>query len=309
MNTSPSSKARSQPGCPGDGRAEGQAIEAAGDAGRRRREAHAISGVAASIPRRSTVESRSSRDGTARAASARTFSLPRAAVASAAVRILLIEDHATVRANMSEQLERAGHEVDVAVDGRSGLLLALAGAYDVLVLDLGLPHLDGLELCRRLRAQRGAGPLVLMLTARDTLDDKLEGFAAGADDYLVKPFEAAELLVRLQALARRSPRAESETAFRLCAELEVFSLHTGAWVAARDREKLEKLCRCAAWLAVAESRLAALVDCVHAEEAVAGRLPRLCLRRWRRAVAGCCVWVGAGSECAAVRRAARSDGW
>ncbi|MBM3962049.1 MAG: response regulator, partial [Planctomycetes bacterium] len=76
-------------------------------------------------------------------------SSPRAAVASVAVRILLIEDHATVRANMSEQLERAGHEVDVAVDGRSGLLLALAGAYDVLVLDLGLPHLDGLELCRR----------------------------------------------------------------------------------------------------------------------------------------------------------------
>ena len=127
------------------------------------------------------------------------------------MRILLIEDHATVRANMSEQLERAGHEVDVAVDGRSGLLLALAGAYDVLVLDLGLPHLDGLEVCRRLRAQRGAGPLVLMLTARDTLDDKLEGFAAGADDYLVKPFEAAELRVRLQALSRRSPRAESET--------------------------------------------------------------------------------------------------
>lgn len=127
------------------------------------------------------------------------------------MRILLIEDNAALRANVTEQLERAGHEVDVAVDGRSGLLLALAGNHDVLVLDLGLPRLDGLELCRRLRAQRGSGPLVLMLTARDTLDDKLEGFAAGADDYLVKPFEAAELLVRLQALARRSTRPESET--------------------------------------------------------------------------------------------------
>ena len=127
------------------------------------------------------------------------------------MRILLIEDNAALRANVTEQLERAGHEVDVAVDGRSGLLLALAGNHDVLVLDLGLPRLDGLELCRRLRAQRGTGPLVLMLTARDTLDDKLEGFAAGADDYLVKPFEAAELLVRLQALARRSTRPESET--------------------------------------------------------------------------------------------------
>lgn len=125
------------------------------------------------------------------------------------MRILLIEDSAALRANLTEQLEHAGHEVDVALDGRSGLLLALAGDYDVLVLDIGLPRLDGLELCRQLRAQRGAGPLVLMLTARDTLEDKLEGFAAGADDYLVKPFEGAELLVRLEALARRSSRKET----------------------------------------------------------------------------------------------------
>jgi DNA-binding response OmpR family regulator len=124
------------------------------------------------------------------------------------VRILLIEDNADVRANLAEQLERAGHEVDVALDGRSGLLLALAGDHDVLVLDLGLPRLDGLEVCRKLRAAKGAKPLVLMLTARDTLEDKLEGFAAGADDYLVKPFEGAELLVRLAALARRSTRQD-----------------------------------------------------------------------------------------------------
>ncbi len=126
------------------------------------------------------------------------------------MRILLVEDSAAVRANLTEQLENAGHEVDVAVDGRSGLLLALAGNHDVLVLDLGLPRMDGLEVCRRLREQRGAGPLVLMLTARDTLEDKLDGFAAGADDYLVKPFEGAELLVRLQALARRSTRKDAE---------------------------------------------------------------------------------------------------
>jgi DNA-binding response OmpR family regulator len=126
------------------------------------------------------------------------------------VRILLLEDNADVRANLTEQLEQAGHEVDVALDGRSGLLMALAGEHDVLVLDLGLPRLGGLDVCRKLRAERGAGPLVLMLTARDTLEDKLEGFAAGADDYLVKPFEGAELLVRLQALARRSTRQEPE---------------------------------------------------------------------------------------------------
>ncbi|MEY4774180.1 MAG: hypothetical protein RIT40_1215 [Planctomycetota bacterium] len=126
------------------------------------------------------------------------------------MRILLLEDNADVRANLTEQLEQAGHEVDVALDGRSGLLMALAGEHDVLVLDLGLPRLGGLDVCRKLRAERGAGPLVLMLTARDTLEDKLEGFAAGADDYLVKPFEGAELLVRLQALARRSTRQEPE---------------------------------------------------------------------------------------------------
>ena len=126
------------------------------------------------------------------------------------MRILLIEDSAAMRANLTEQLENAGHEVDVAVDGRSGLLLALAGNHEVLVLDLGLPRMDGLEVCRRLREQRGSGPLVLMLTARDTLEDKLDGFAAGADDYLVKPFEGAELLVRLQALARRSTRKDAE---------------------------------------------------------------------------------------------------
>lgn len=126
------------------------------------------------------------------------------------MRILLLEDNADVRANLTEQLEQAGHEVDLALDGRSGLLMALAGEHDVLVLDLGLPRLCGLDVCRKLRAERGAGPLVLMLTARDTLEDKLEGFAAGADDYLVKPFEGAELLVRLQALARRSTRQEPE---------------------------------------------------------------------------------------------------
>jgi DNA-binding response OmpR family regulator len=126
------------------------------------------------------------------------------------VRILLIEDNPSLHANLTEQLEQAGHEVDLAVDGQSGLRLALAGDHDVVVLDLGLPRLDGIEVCRRLRAQRGAGPLVLMLTARDTLDDKLEGFAVGADDYLVKPFEGAELLVRLNALSRRTTRVERD---------------------------------------------------------------------------------------------------
>lgn len=115
-----------------------------------------------------------------------------------------MEDNAALHANLVEQLEAAGHRVKLAVDGETGLNLALSQPHDVLVLDLGLPHLDGLDVCRRLRGRRGREPLILMLTARDTLEDKLEGFAAGADDYLVKPFAVAELLVRLEALARRS---------------------------------------------------------------------------------------------------------
>lgn len=124
--------------------------------------------------------------------------------------ILLVEDNAALHANLVEQLESAGHRVNLAVDGETGLNLALSQAHDVLILDLGLPRLDGLDVCRRLRERRGREPLILMLTARDTLEDKLEGFAAGADDYLVKPFAVAELLVRLEALARRSTPKSGE---------------------------------------------------------------------------------------------------
>jgi len=92
--------------------------------------------------------------------------------------------------------------MDHAGDGASGLRMALDGAYDVIVLDLGLPKLDGLDLCRALRQAHRDTP-VLMLTARDTLDDKLAGFAEGADDYLVKPFAMKELEARIRVLYRR----------------------------------------------------------------------------------------------------------
>ncbi|HEY2396436.1 MAG TPA: response regulator transcription factor [Rudaea sp.] len=118
------------------------------------------------------------------------------------LRILLIEDQRDIAANIWDFLEFRGFVMDHAADGVSGLRMALDGASDVIVLDLGLPKLDGLDLCRALR-EAGRDTPVLMLTARDTLDDKLAGFAEGADDYLVKPFAMRELEARIRALHRR----------------------------------------------------------------------------------------------------------
>lgn len=117
--------------------------------------------------------------------------------------ILVVEDHAPLARNLADALEGQGYSVDFAADGVHGLQLALAHDYDLLVLDLALPGLDGLELCRRLREQQARRVPVLMLTARDTLADKLQGFANGADDYLIKPFAMEELLARCRALACR----------------------------------------------------------------------------------------------------------
>jgi DNA-binding response OmpR family regulator len=128
---------------------------------------------------------------------------PAQALHARAIRVLVVEDHAPLREQIAALLLAAGHRVDEASDGRIALALALASPPDVLVLDLGLPGLGGLELCRRLRAQAAQPVPVLMLTARDSLPDKLAGFDAGADDYLVKPFAGDELLARVQALARR----------------------------------------------------------------------------------------------------------
>jgi DNA-binding response OmpR family regulator len=115
---------------------------------------------------------------------------------------LVIEDNRDLLANLYDFLETRGHTIDSAIDGRQGLALGLQNDYDAIVLDLMLPGLEGLEIARRWR-EAGRGTPVLMLTARDTLDDKLEGFASGADDYLVKPFALRELEARLAALVRR----------------------------------------------------------------------------------------------------------
>lgn len=124
-------------------------------------------------------------------------------------RILVVEDHAPLRGQIVALLQGAGWAVEEASDGRLGLQLALEQPPDVLLLDLGLPGLDGLTLCRRLREQADRHVSVLMLTARDALDDKRQGFGAGADDYLLKPFAGEELLWRCQALARRGELGRS----------------------------------------------------------------------------------------------------
>lgn len=122
---------------------------------------------------------------------------------AAPLRVLVVEDHGLLRAHVAALLRGAGHAVEEASDGRLGLQMALEQPPDVLVLDLGLPGLDGVQLCRALRASAPVHVPVLMLTARDGLDDKAQGFAAGADDYLVKPFAGEELLWRCHALSRR----------------------------------------------------------------------------------------------------------
>ena len=119
------------------------------------------------------------------------------------MRVLLVEDQRKTSAYVKRGLEEQGYAVDAAYTGREALDWAEAAPYDAIVLDILLPELDGLAVCRELR-RRGARVPILMLTARDTLDDRVTGLDAGADDYLVKPFEIRELLARLRALTRRS---------------------------------------------------------------------------------------------------------
>ena len=117
--------------------------------------------------------------------------------------LLLIEDNHDIAAMVCDFFEARGYTMDYAADGVTGLHLAVTGSYDAIVLDLMLPGIDGLDVCRKLRNEAARDTPVLMLTARDTLDDKVAGLDAGADDYLVKPFELTELEARIRATLRR----------------------------------------------------------------------------------------------------------
>jgi two-component system, OmpR family, response regulator len=126
------------------------------------------------------------------------------------MRVLIVEDDATIADFVAKGLSESGYAVDVASDGERGLELATSGVYDVAIIDLMLPKLDGLTLIDRTRARNIRTP-VLILSARRTVDDRVRGLQAGGDDYLTKPFAFAELLARVQALIRRATGATEPT--------------------------------------------------------------------------------------------------
>lgn len=135
------------------------------------------------------------------------------------MKLLVVEDDKDTSAYLKKALTEAGHAVDVANSGRDGLLLAAGETYDVMVLDRMLPQVDGLTILRTIRAS-GVKTPVLLLTALGGIDDRVEGLEAGGDDYLVKPFALAELMARVNALARRPPPQAVQTALRV-ADLEL----------------------------------------------------------------------------------------
>ncbi len=150
------------------------------------------------------------------------------------MRILLIEDDAKAAAHLCQGLAPEGHEVQVAPDGRAGLLAAAAGGFDILIIDRMLPGLDGLSLLRTLRGA-GVQTPALFLTALGGLDDRLEGLRAGGDDYLVKPFAMAELAARVAALSRRNAAPPKTTKLRI-ADLALDRITRTVWRGGRKIE-------------------------------------------------------------------------
>lgn len=150
------------------------------------------------------------------------------------MRVLLVDDDEKIIRMLRRGLTLENYAVEVASTGKQALQLAAQANFDLIILDIVMPELDGLEVCRRLRAAGDAQP-ILMLTARDDVADRVLGLDAGADDYLVKPFAYEELLARVRALLRR--RSTDSAALRF-ADL---SLDTATWEAKRDERQLEPL--------------------------------------------------------------------
>jgi two-component system response regulator MprA len=149
-------------------------------------------------------------------------------------RVLVVDDEPAVRTVLERALRLESYEVELAEDGRGALDRLAVAPPDVVVLDVLMPHVDGLEVCRRLRAAGDRTP-VLMLTARDAVDDRVAGLDAGADDYLVKPFALKELYARLRALLRRAEPSQAEGELRF-GDVRV---EPGSWRARRGERPLE----------------------------------------------------------------------
>lgn len=147
--------------------------------------------------------------------------------------LLLIEDSTRLQTSVGRGLRKAGYAVDITGDGNEGLWLAESNEYDTIILDLMLPGLDGLSLLRRLRAAKNAAH-VLILTAKDTVENRVTGLQTGADDYLVKPFAFEELLARVQALCRRSYQRKNP---RIA--IDDLEIDTAARVAIRDGKTID----------------------------------------------------------------------
>lgn len=150
------------------------------------------------------------------------------------MKILVIEDDADIASNIGQYFEDRGHRLDFAYNGNHGLELALGERFDLIILDLMLPGKDGVSLCREFRRRSRHDTPILMLTARDTIDDKIGGFEAGADDYLVKPFSLRELDARVHALTRRT-RAPESAKIVCIGDLE---LNRATMQAMRDRQPI-----------------------------------------------------------------------
>lgn len=151
------------------------------------------------------------------------------------MKILVVEDEPKLASFVKKGLEEQSFEVDVAYDGQIGRNMALGSSYDIIILDVNLPKMNGFDVAKSLRAENVRTP-ILMLTALGSVDDKVTGFESGADDYLVKPFEFRELLVRLKALSKRSPDTSTPVNILRVADLE---LDLNEKVARRGGKRIE----------------------------------------------------------------------
>ena len=204
-------------------------------------------------------------------------------------RVLLVEDEVKLAEALAQGLTRAQYTVDIALDGEDGLAYARSAPYDVIVLDVMLPKIDGFEVCRRLRAA-GISTRILMLTARDAVRDRIAGLDAGADDYLVKPFAFGELQARIRALLRRDSAA-SEGVLRV-AELTLEpAAQRVQWagrdidLTAREYRVLETLMRRPGWIVSRDSLIESVWGFDFADTSETSNLVEVYVGRVRRKLA------------------------